>query len=340
MKYIGNDLLNVRDNRANFNISLNNLVDVMNNETWKKSSIDEFTVKFNGEAVESNEMDVDELATSLLGMSTVLENANIVLNGKNSKVFVKVHSSFRPGSFIVDIATFFTSDGITALVNIGEIIGFGAPMTGALIWLFKRTKGKKILSKKQIQGEENKYEITVENCENPLIINGDVIAVYENAQVRRGLANVVYPLKNVGISDITFLKNGEVVETILRDEREYFSLIESESIDKKEDIDYFLITQSNFEGKQTGWRLSFGDSILSDKNPDFPVKITDNDFLQRVKTHEIKISNEGTIIKARYIKTTQKLERLTVSWEILQVLETDYTPTNSIDTKQKKLSLF
>ncbi|VVB54022.1 Uncharacterised protein [uncultured archaeon] len=38
----------------------------MDNETWKKSSIEVFTIKFNGEAVESNEMDANELATSLL----------------------------------------------------------------------------------------------------------------------------------------------------------------------------------------------------------------------------------------------------------------------------------
>jgi len=294
----------------------------MNNEKWSKSDFVEFTVKFDGEAVESNEMDAEELATSLLGISAVLEESNTILNGEYSKMLVKVRSSFRPVSFIVDIATFFTSDGLTAMANIASLIGFiGGAST--LIFFSRGTKGKKILTKNRIQG--NNYEVTVENSDSPIIINGDVLALYENASVREALKKVTYPLSNKGISDITFLKNEKECEKISRDEREYFTLLDKESIDTKEDIDTFLITQSNFEGKQTGWRVSFGDSALSDKKSnDFPVKILDEDFLQKVKEQKIIISNEGTIITARYKKTTQKLERLNVSWEVLEILKFDH----------------
>ena len=87
-----------------------------------------------------------------------------------------------------------------------------------------------------------------------------------------------------------------------------------------------MITQSNFEGKQTGWRVSFGDSPKVDKKSnDFPVKISDEKFLQKVKEQRIIISNEGTIIKARYKKITQKLERLVVNWELSEILKIDHT---------------
>ena len=310
----------------------------MDNEKWSKSDFVEFTVKFNGEAVESNEMDAEELATSLFGISAILEESNTILNGQYSKMLVKVRSSFRPGSFIVDIATFFTSDGITAIVHIGSLIGFiGGAST--LIWFFRRTKGEKILTKNQVQG--NNYEVTVKNSDSPTIINGDVLVLYENASVREALRKVTYPLNNKGISDITFLKNGKECEKISRDEREYFTLLDKEDIDMKEDIDDFLITQSNFEGKQTGWRVSFGDSALSDKKSnDFPVKILDEDFLQKVKEQKIIISNEGTIIKARYKKTTQKLERLTVSWEVLEILEIDHMHSKHTDKLKRFFSIF
>ncbi len=304
----------------------------MENEKWSKSELVEFTVKFNGEAVETNEMDAEELATSLLGMSAVLEEANTVINGQTSRMFVRVRSSFKSGSFDVDMASFFTSVGINALVNIISLVGFttGFNVKDTLIWLFRQTKGNKILTKKHLPN--NKIEINVEKCENPIIVNAEVVNLYENAQVRRGFANVVSPLKNEGISDITFLKNGIECEKILRDERDYFPPLDTETIDKKEDVDYFLITQSNFEGKQTGWRLSFG--VSSDKKPDdFPVKILDKDFLNKVKKQEIKISNEGIIIKAKYIKTTQKLERLNVSWEILNVLEIQHESQKHVDKR-------
>lgn len=336
MKYIDNELQNERTERANFNISSNNLVDVMDSEPWKKSSTDVFTIKYNGELVESNEMDANELATSLSGISSVLENANAIINGEYSKIFVKVHGSFKAGSFEVDIATFFTSDQMDAIVNIIALVGFTTGITArdTLIWLFRQTKGKKILKKNQIK--ENTYEIIIEDNQNPIIVNGDLIILSENSQVRRGLANIVYPLNNEGMSDITFLKNGVECEKILRDEREYFPLLDTETIEKKESIDLFLIIQANFEGKQTGWRLSFGQSTEK-KTDDFPVTILDKNFLKKVRERETKISNEGTIIKAKYRKTTRKLERLNVTWEILEVLEVDSTPHKLLDKKQKTL---
>ena len=340
IKNLGGDEKEIETGQKNTENGFNDnevLVDVMDNEKWSKSKIVEFTVKFNGDAVESNEMDADELATSLLGISAVLEESNTILNGQYSKMLVKVRSSFRPGSFILDIATFFTSDGITS-VNIESLIGFiGGAST--LIWFFRRTKGEKILTKKQVQG--NNFEVTVKNSDSPTIINGDVVLLYENAPVREALRKVTYPLNNKGISDITFLKNEKECEKISRDERGYFTLLDKEDINTKEDIDDFLITQSNFEGKQTGWRVSFGDSTLSDKKSnDFPVKILDDDFLQKVNERKIIITNEGTIIKARYRKETQKLERLHVSWAILEILEVEHTGNKHAGKIKRFFSIF
>ncbi len=214
---------------TNFNIHLNNLISVVNDEKWSKSKLDEFTVKFNGKAVENNVMDAEELATSLLGISTILEESNSILNGQYSKMIVKVRSSFKPGSFIVDMVSFFSSDGITAIVNIGSIIGFmgGA---GTLLWFFRKTKGEKILTKKQVQG--NNYETTVNNSDNTITINGDVLMLYESAPIREALIKVAYPLiNNKDISDITFMRNGVECEKISRDEKEYFTLLDKESID-------------------------------------------------------------------------------------------------------------
>ena len=82
-----------------FNIQCDNLVEVVNNERWSKSELVGFTIKFNGEATKSNEIDADELATSLLGLSAVLEESNTILNGSYSQMLVKVRGSFTPGSF-------------------------------------------------------------------------------------------------------------------------------------------------------------------------------------------------------------------------------------------------
>lgn len=328
----------------NFNIQHDNLIEVVNNEKWSKSELDEFTIKFEGEPVENHQMDANELATSLLGISSVLEHANIIINGQNSPMFVKVRSSFKGGSFDVDIATFFTFVGINTAANIATIIGFTGNAVGTLIWLFKRTKGKKIVEKKVVQG--NNYEIKIEGENNSLNIIGndifdvdDVLRIYDNVQIRKDLADATQPLKMVGMESISFLKNGKECEKILKDELNYFEIFDAEILNETEGIDDFLITRADFEGRQTGWRLSEGESEPTDNKPnDFSVKILDEDFLKKVKQKEIDV-HKGTIIRAKYKKTKQKVDRLSVTWEILQVLKVDYD-LNLFGKEQKRLTKY
>lgn len=319
--------------------------EIMGDSELKKSQLIKFAVRYNGKAVESNEMNANELAISLLGLSNAIEDANSILNNSNLKIFVKVRASFRPGSFIVDIASFvtpnviqscFTSGNIEVASNVTNILGFvipgvcgvGAVGYKTLIWLYKQTKGKKILTKKSL--EEDNCEITVEGVDSPITVNVNIVKLYENKKMQQALENAVLPLNNEDMSDITFLMGEKIHEKISREERIYFQHVDTDSSDEKEDIDHFLVTQCNFEGKRTGWRLSFGDSSQTkSKSYDFPVTILDEDFLHKVLRKEIIISNESTtVIEARYRKTTHKAERLTVSWEILEILTMDSLPQN------------
>jgi len=150
-------------------------------------------------------------------------------------------------------------------------------------------------------------------------------------KIQQAFENVVSPLENEDMSEITFLMDGKEQKKILREERSYFHRIDTDILDEKEAIDHFLITQCNFEGKNTGWRLSFGDFPQPKNKPDdFPVKVLDENFLHKVLRRKIIISNEGTVIEARYRKTTHKAERLTVSWEILEILNTEALTHNHI----------
>lgn len=292
----------------------------------------------------------------MLGLSTAIETANSILNSSDFKISVKVRGSFRPGSFIIDIASFysapsviqavFNSGNIETVRNVTEILGFvstsvygaGAVTSKTLIWLYKKIKGKKSSRKKSL--DENTCQITVEGCNEEIPVNIIVLKLYENKKMQQALENVVSPLDDEDMSDITFLADGKEQEKILREERGYFHLEDTDIIDKKEDIGQFIITQCNFEGKQTGWSLSFGNSPQSKSKPDdFQVKMLDQNFLDKVFRKEIILSNEGTVvIEARYRKTTHKAERLTVNWEILEVLNTDSLTNNHKHPKYKDKS--
>ena len=296
----------------------------MGNNKWENSHHQEFTIKYNGEAVESHEIDANVLAKSMLGLSGALEHANNVVYGLDSKTFVKVKGSFKASSFSIDIVTLMSYTGIQNTFNVVEMVGFLGSSLGSLIWLYKKTKGEAIKSKKHIG--DNNVILSFENCTD-IVVNSHVADMYDTNKVKKELSDLTLPLENEKMSDITFLKDDVEIEKINRDEREYFHL--DDNTDETlvtESIDYFLITQPNFDGKP-GWRLTFADSLDSAySKKDFAVKILDNLFLKEVNNKQITISNKiPIIIKAKYRKTIQKMERIVTSWEILEVLDYTYT---------------
>lgn len=289
----------------------------MSNEKWDESHHENFTVKYNGKTVESHEMDANDLAKSLLGLSGALKQTAHIINGSNSNMFVKVKGSFKPGSFDVEIVTFLTCAGLQATLNAVSIVGFMEDSVKSLIWLYKQTKGEEIESTNYLN--DNNVKLSFKGSTNHITVNNNVFNLYQNQNIREELKNLVSPLEDENMSDITFLKNGVEQEKIMRDERVYFNSNDTEPL-INEGTDYFLITQSNFDGKKTGWKLNFADLLDSKNNQkDFAVKMLDNSFLKNVKNKKIIISNEGTIIKAKYRKIITNLKNAT--WEILEILE-------------------
>jgi hypothetical protein len=112
----------------------------------------ELSISYDGESVRAGLMDVQELAPALLASGKLLQKANLLMNGENTQIEVKVHSDFRKGSFIVDLhvaqglleqAKNFLAlhPGIKEAKDILEIVFFygGLPVT-AIGGLFKLIK--------------------------------------------------------------------------------------------------------------------------------------------------------------------------------------------------------
>lgn len=268
-----------------------------------------------------------------MGLSNALERVTYITNGSNSNMLVKVKGSFKPGSFDVDLVTLLTCTSVQSVVNSISVIGFIQYNMKSLIWLFKYAKGESIKSIKEI--DNNNVELSFVNCNN-VTVNNHIANAYQDKILRKEMENFIYPLEDVGMDDITLLHEDIEQVKITRDERKYFYSLDDEVL-VTTGTDYFLVTQSNFEGKRTGWKMVLVDSInLRHGKKDFSVKIQDKKFLKSVRNQKSIITNEGTIIKAKYQKTIHNLNEST--WEIMEVLDNNIM--ENIKTKSTKLNDF
>lgn len=285
---------------------------------WTQSVSEIFTVIYDGEAVQTHEIDAKILSTSLIGITTALEESNKIINGPYSKISVKLKGNFAPGSFLMEIVSSLDSTALEQVANIATILGFCGAAGGTLIALYKHGKGEQLLNTKDIEG--NNTEINFNNCQGSFIIDRNVVKLYEDARVKKCMNQVMRPLDEKGISEMQFVSERYEPEIISKEEKEFFKHPDADLLDDKTDIDYLLVTQSNFQGKNKGWRFSFGESTNGNTAGDFPATVSDDNFLKKVLSKEYLIQ-QGTIIKARYRKSIQKLERLSVNWEIIEVLD-------------------
>jgi len=285
----------------------------MDRRSWPEKGVYIFKVTYDGETLESHEIDAKILAKSLSGISSVLNVSNKIVNGPFSKIDVKVRGSFAPGSFAVDIITFATSSSFQAIANVAGILGFAGFLANSLIQLYRSTKGEKINKIERIDPENVK--VTTVNG-SVIITNHYTVRIYQNQDVRDGMAEVISPLFEQGVSEICFSSDEYPTEIITEDEKEIFSPPDPEDLEEITDIAELTVTQSNLNGNATGWRFSFNSS----GKDDFWADVLDETFLRDVHSRKYSFTN-GTKIVAEYQRKKHKKKRTVSDWNILKVYE-------------------
>lgn len=284
---------------------------------WPQIQRNQFSVSFHGPSVESNEIDAKVLANSLMGISSVMEEANRELYRQQSTIYIKVKGSPTPGSFIIDFIAFMSSNIIDAAVNIIAITGFGGQILDSiedsLLGLYKKTKGEKITKVRDIS--EDKVEVKTIKGGTNFFANKLVVNLYMNERVRRGMAQVVTPLEDIGMSEIEFKSPDHPSVKIKRDEKDYFKPPESEEVNVTITEEYLLVISPNLEGESRYWHFSSGESGKT-----FDAEVKDSIFLEKVKNRSYSFV-EGTIVKARVRTIQWKKIRLRNEYEIEEILE-------------------
>lgn len=258
-----------------------------------------FKFAFEGSAVESGEIDIQDLASSLMAVAGLIQVVNEEVNGKDAKVSVKLQATSK-GSVVVDLvivqsiieqaASLLDSlsghkDGISAAKDLVELIfqvgGVGAVATGGYFTLMKWLAGRK-----PDQVEEKGSQSHIHIGDIYFVADSRVVGLTNSLPVLEQANKVISALNREGIDRLYAQVEGGVPLKIKKDDISSFSMPVSEIkeqvlIDRAIEM-YLQIDSLSFkEGNK--WRVTEG-------GDPFYVYLEDAQYLKMIHDGQVSFS--------------------------------------------------
>jgi hypothetical protein len=250
-----------------------------------------FSIKYDGAALESHQMDVRELAPALIALSNMLEEANKVVFPDTGNVKVNIQGNFKGGSFGVDLIAVQTIDDQivsilsgpeaaafsnlkTILKSLGLIGCAGCGLVGLMKWL----RGRKP-SAIRTEGDQIIFEITEESSVETFGVDLVAGKLYQSRVVRKALANVVKPLAREGFDICASGRNGKTAEVICKEDAVWFEVSESDADIVSDTVSEHVLLQidSAVFKDDNKWRFNDGSSS-------FFGEIADTSFIEKINS--------------------------------------------------------
>jgi hypothetical protein len=294
-----------------------------------------FQLSYDGPALRSGAMDVNELAPALLATADLFREANKQLNGDRAEVSIKVRSDFKKGSF--EVALIFDQ---TILEQAKQILlppGGGLVGAGALVsFLFGTEMGKQGMAGvignvldlwKKIRGEKPKavvedaskgITLVVTGDGNQINVNSRVARLYSDDIIRSSIRSTLRPVGRRGINSLTIKKGDKAINEVhktqlpaMENTTSSHSELHGASVleDTKEAV--LRVVRANFEKGKWGF---------SDGSASFSADIEDDNFKKQLDAREIGFY-KGDILRV-ILKTTQIVTPDHQQFQTNRVIET------------------
>lgn len=266
---------------------------------------DHFRVVYDGPAVDDGEMDISQLASSLLALGKLIENADTIRSGESGRVKVLVKSDVKRGSFDVGIAVHWIdglkdsaiawamTPGGAATISILGLLGFnvrGASVGGVkgVVQVVRWLRGRKV--KGQVILEDGNTRLIAEDGEE-LEVDPTVARMVDEPSIRQPLEKFTDPLRHEGgIEEIRFEeKPGDVGERIRTEEADAFIAITGSDPSSSATFRATYQIKRLFFERGRKWRLSSGAQTIQ-------AEIDDQDFWARVDASQLSFSKEDYLV--------------------------------------------
>lgn len=262
-----------------------------------------FSIKYDGPALASHQMDVRELAPALIALSNLLEEANRAAFPDAAEVRVNVQGNFKGGSFGVDfvalqsiteqIVSIFAGAEATAAANllailsgVGLVSSGGAGLIGVIKWL----RGRKPTAIR-IDGDKTVFELR--DDEHRETFEVDLVAgkLYRSRLVRQSLARVVKPLETEGIDSFACGRDGKTEAVVTADEAAWFAVAAGDADVVSDTLSEGTLLQIESAVFKDGNKWRFSDGSAS-----FFAEIADAGFLARIDSGDERFGKGDVLI--------------------------------------------
>jgi hypothetical protein len=289
----------------------------------------QFSIIYDGEAVDEGSIDAKELAPALLALAEVIEEAQPLIPELDARISLRVRSDFERGSFEIHLEIaklyqqfreLFSGQDASAFANLFQILGIaGVVGLAGLFQLIKKSKGRKT-SSVTIERSE-RVKITFEGDDEPVEADPRTWQLFQNLRVRKAIEQVIAPLFHKGIDSFEIKHRGRQTVKVTEDEAKYFvAPTEHEGeIVTEVDTRVSLVAPSFQQGNK--WRVSDGSRTIF-------VSVEDPAFVRAVQTGQ-EAFRKGDILQVR-LQTRQWVEGgdLKAEHSIVKVLNHEPGPRN------------
>lgn len=251
-------------------------------------SEEHFTVSYDGPALADHEMDVADLARSLLALSTAFKQAQHTLDGAQPPVSLHA-KAVAPGSFevamvlvqpgIVDgILDFLANRPATAVANASALAHVVWNTFGIIRWL----AGRRIVSARP-SAEPGKLTIETDDGDT-LQVTAPDLALVRNVDFRKSVSQVVEPLDREGINSFVVRRETHIEVRIGEQDRRSF---DPPQLPSEEDLDTStrrtVLQPVGVEFDWRKWRFTEGGGAS------FTATIADEEFRTKIERQEVTV---------------------------------------------------
>jgi hypothetical protein len=276
----------------------------------------EFNLAYDGPAVETGRMPVQDLAPALLALGEFFAETSRTLYPERDPVALSIQAT-DTGSFLVRLilegraawdqfAGLLDSGTGNALANL-EAIGF---LTFLII---KRIAGRKIDAQEPAPAPGH-IRLTLEDGTS-LDIPSQVLTLYENPEVRRQARRVVSPLHRDGVDEVRLEDPDPTQESVVIDKTDlpaFDTPSDEEALLELETEMFLEIVRLSFQ-RGSNWRFTDGTKAFS-------APVEDEDFWDRVEDGAEAFRSGDTLHCRVRIIQSHRDGKLHTEYRILQVL--------------------